>query len=98
MATYKAYPEYKDSGIEWLGDIPESWSVSRLKHVASIYGRIGFRGYTVDDIVGEGEGAIVLSPSNIVDEKFSLEKKTFLRWGKYYESPEIIVTKMIFYS
>ncbi|MBW9398621.1 hypothetical protein FHC51_02015 [Leclercia sp. EC_58] len=93
MAKYKEYPEYKDSGVEWLGEIPESWSVSRLKHVASIYGRIGFRGYTVDDIVGEGEGAIVLSPSNIVDEKFSLEKKTFLRWEKYYESPEIIVTK-----
>lgn len=93
MAKYKAYPEYKDSGVEWLGNIPESWSVSRLKHVASIYGRIGFRGYTVDDIVGEGEGAIVLSPSNIVDEKFSLEKKTFLRWGKYFESPEIIVTE-----
>lgn len=76
-----------------VGEIPESWSVSRLKHVASIYGRIGFRGYTVDDIVGEGEGAIVLSPSNIVDDNFSLEKKTFLRWEKYYESPEIIVTK-----
>lgn len=93
MAKYKAYPKYKDSGVEWLGMVPESWGVSRLKHVASIYGRIGFRGYTVDDIVGEGEGAIVLSPSNIVDEKFSLEKKTFLRWGKYFESPEIIVTE-----
>ncbi|MGG5837962.1 restriction endonuclease subunit S [Huaxiibacter chinensis] len=91
MANYKAYPEYKDSGDEWLGEFPNSWDVVRLKHIASIYGRIGFRGYTVDDIVGEGEGAIVLSPSNIVDEKFSLEKKTFLRWEKYFESPEIIV-------
>ena len=91
MAKYKAYPEYKESGVEWLGEIPQSWDVTRLKHIASIYGRIGFRGYTVDDIVGEGEGAIVLSPSNIVDEKFSLEKKTFLRWEKYFESPEIIV-------
>lgn len=93
MAKYKAYPEYKDSGVEWLGVIPQNWDVARLKHIASIYGRIGFRGYTVDDIVGEGEGAIVLSPSNIVDEKFSLEKKTFLRWEKYFESPEIIVNE-----
>ncbi len=22
MAKYKAYPEYKDSGVEWLGDVP----------------------------------------------------------------------------
>ncbi|MGG6175592.1 restriction endonuclease subunit S [Pantoea allii] len=91
MAKYKAYPDYKESGVEWLGEIPQSWDVTRLKYIASIYGRIGFRGYTVDDIVGEGEGAIVLSPSNIVDEKLSLEKKTFLRWEKYFESPEIIV-------
>lgn len=23
---YKAYPEYKNSGVEWLGEIPETWS------------------------------------------------------------------------
>lgn len=27
---YKAYPEYKDSGVEWLGEIPAHWNVSRL--------------------------------------------------------------------
>ncbi|MCQ6308356.1 restriction endonuclease subunit S [Citrobacter freundii] len=25
MAKYKAYPEYKDSGVEWLGEIPSHW-------------------------------------------------------------------------
>ena len=25
------YPEYKDSGIEWIGEIPRSWAVGRLK-------------------------------------------------------------------
>lgn len=34
MAKYKAYPEYKDSGIEWLGDIPEGWTVSKVKYLA----------------------------------------------------------------
>lgn len=36
MAKYKAYPEYKDSGVEWLGDVPECWSVCRLKNLATI--------------------------------------------------------------
>lgn len=27
---YKAYPEYKDSGVEWLGEIPSHWQVKRL--------------------------------------------------------------------
>lgn len=25
------YPKYKDSGVEWLGEVPEHWPVSRLK-------------------------------------------------------------------
>lgn len=33
---YKAYPAYKDSGVEWLGEIPEGWKVSCLKRCASI--------------------------------------------------------------
>lgn len=91
MVKYQAYAEYKDSEVEWLGQIPKTWDISRLKYTADIFGRIGFRGYTVDDIVDEGEGALVLSPSNILGDQFSLEKKTYLSWKKYYESPEIMV-------
>jgi len=28
---YKPYPAYVDSGVEWLGEIPEGWDVSQLK-------------------------------------------------------------------
>ena len=31
-----AYPEMKDSGVEWLGAIPAEWRVKRLKYQASI--------------------------------------------------------------
>lgn len=31
MTELKPYPKYKDSGVEWIGEIPESWEVSRLK-------------------------------------------------------------------
>lgn len=30
MAKYKAYPEYKDSGVEWLGMVPSHWNIKRL--------------------------------------------------------------------
>lgn len=33
---YPAYPAYKDSGVEWLGEVPEHWEVKRLKYSASI--------------------------------------------------------------
>ncbi len=31
---FKPYPEYKDSGVEWLGEIPAHWAVKPLKAVS----------------------------------------------------------------
>ena len=25
---FKRYPAYKDSGVEWLGEVPEHWEVA----------------------------------------------------------------------
>jgi restriction endonuclease S subunit len=32
--SWKPYPAYKDSGVEWLGKVPEHWDIIRLKHLA----------------------------------------------------------------
>ena len=32
-----AYPAYKDSGVEWIGEIPEGWEVKRLKFEAESF-------------------------------------------------------------
>jgi len=32
----KAYPKYKPSGVEWLGDVPEHWEVKKLKQTMSL--------------------------------------------------------------
>lgn len=36
MAKYKTYPEYKDSGVEWLGKVPKDWNILSLKSIALI--------------------------------------------------------------
>ena len=79
----------KDSGIDWIGQIPEEWEVSKLEQYVDIFGRIGFRGYTTNDIVNEGEGAISYSPSNIIDYSVIDNNNTYISWSKYDESPEI---------
>lgn len=33
---YSAYPAYKDSGVEWLGEIPEDWLPIRIKYITYI--------------------------------------------------------------
>ena len=35
MSHYKPYPTYKDSGVEWLGRVPEHWSVRKVKWEAT---------------------------------------------------------------
>ena len=81
--------EMKDCGIERIGEIPKHWKLSKIKYVSELNGRIGYRGYTVNDIVQKGEGAITLGPSNIIDDKLKLEKNVYISWEKYHESPEI---------
>ena len=34
--SVKSYPVYKDSGVEWLGDVPEHWEIKRIKEVSYI--------------------------------------------------------------
>ena len=74
-----------------LGPIPEDWEVKSVKDISTIKGRIGYRGYTINDIVNDGDGAISLSPSNIVDGKLQFNSVTSITWEKYYESPEIML-------
>ena len=52
----------KDSGIEWLGDVPEHWTLTRIKHLAD-----GFMYGTSSDCNQEDEGTPVLRIPNIKD-------------------------------
>lgn len=94
MNTTNRYDKYKDSGIEWIGEIPDSWGVRKIKSFSTICGRIGFKGYTIEDLVEpETQGAaIVLGGTNIMSEGYiSFDKLTFLSEFKYLESPEIML-------
>ncbi|WP_280538940.1 restriction endonuclease subunit S [Chromohalobacter sp. 11-W] len=34
--SFPKYPEYKDSGVEWLGEVPAHWQVKRMRFVATL--------------------------------------------------------------
>ena len=69
---------------------PDGVEYKKLGEVCEIKGRIGFRGYTRQDLVGENDGAISLSPSNIINGNLMFDKCTYVSWEKYKESPEIM--------
>ena len=74
-----------------LGIIPEDWEVVNLGSVAKVNGRIGFRGYTVADLVGAGQGAYTIGGKHISNMRLDLSEAEYISWQKYYESPEIMV-------
>ncbi len=45
----KSYPAYKDTGIVWLGNVPNSWGIKRIKHNTYVKGRIGWQGLNSDE-------------------------------------------------
>jgi len=36
MSHYRPYPAYRDSGVEWIGQVPEHWEVARIKRHATL--------------------------------------------------------------
>jgi len=78
---WKPYPETKDSGIEWLGQIPAHWEARRLKDVGALIGGSGFphehqgiQGedlpfYKVGDLVGSSDGMTMHEGRNSVSRE-----------------------------
>ncbi|EFD83137.1 restriction endonuclease subunit S [Klebsiella variicola] len=87
MAKYKAYPEYKDSGVEWLGLVPESWTVCRLKNLATIKNGQDYKSVQTDDgypVMGSGGQFTFASkfmydkPSVLLGRKGTIDKPLYI--------------------
>lgn len=65
----------KDSGIEWIGEIPEHWEVKRLKYFGNNYNGLT---YSPNDICSSQEGIIVLRSSNIKDNKLCFDDNVYV--------------------
>ena len=96
----KAYPEYKASGIDWLGDMPSHWKVSRLKHYISISN--GSDPSLEGDIpvYGTGElpfktcGEFKEGPTVLLGRKGSIDTPHWVD-GKYWNVDTAFDTKVI---
>ena len=65
----KPYPKYKDSGVEWIGEVPEKWEVIKFKYITSLM-TCGHA--ATPDYVASGEGVPFLSAQNIKNEQVDL--------------------------
>ncbi len=82
---HKPYSKYKDSGVQWIGEIPEEWKVQRGKFQFKVTGGYAFPS---EDFVEEGvslvrigdvsDGTVNLDNCKKMPEEYALTKKDFL--------------------
>ncbi|MDF3031632.1 MAG: type restriction-modification methylase subunit [Moraxellaceae bacterium] len=69
MSQYKPYPAYKDSGVEWLGRVPEHWQVAPFKwHIDRNDG-----GVWGEDPDGANDTIVLRSTEQTVDGNWRLD-------------------------
>lgn len=89
----------KDSGVEWLGRVPEHWGIWKFSHIAPI---ITCGVASTPTYVDESEGMPFLSAQNIKNNKLSLHKFNHIPYELHeqltrYRRPErgdILVTRV----
>lgn len=91
LNTYPRYLKYKDSGIDWIGEIPEGWEVTAVKHLLEI--PITDGPHTTPELIDDGIPFI--SAEAIKNNQIDFSKKRgyisledYLLFSKKYK-PEI---------
>ena len=59
MEEISKYEKYKDTGIEWIGEIPENWDVKKIKHRCYVKGRVGWKGLKSSEFLTDGFSYLV---------------------------------------
>ena len=78
--------KFKDSGVEWLGEVPEHWGISKLKYLGNAI--IGLT-YSPSNIVEYSKGTLVLRSSNIQNGKLVFNDNVYVN----AEIPIKLITK-----
>lgn len=100
MSHYKRYPAYKDSGVEWIGIIPDHWMTMQFKHVASICNGQDYKNVEKNDgpylVIGSG-GEFARASTFIFDgESVLLGRKGTIDKPLYINGPFWVVDTMFF--
>ena len=81
------YAPMKESGVEWLGVVPEHWALSKLGFESWVRARLGWKGLKAEEYVDNG--FIFLATPNIKGIDIDFENVNYINEQRYEESPEI---------
>ena len=79
----------KDSGIEWIGDIPSHWQMFRIRYNYYLKGRIGWQGLKADEFIDAGP--YLVTGTDFINCKVNWSTCYHISEKRYDEAPEIHV-------
>ncbi len=77
----------KPSGIAWIGDVPESWNLLKLKYFSYLKGRIGWQGLTADEFIDEGP--YLITGTDFENGRIQFDRSYHISEARYAQAPEI---------
>lgn len=81
----------KDSGIEWIGEIPEGWETWKIKHTSILRGRIGWQGLKADEFIEEGP--FLITGTDFINGVIDWDSCVHITEERYEEAPNIHIVE-----
>jgi type I restriction enzyme S subunit len=87
--SFPRYPAYKDSGVEWLGAVPQDWIVTPIKHLGRLKGGAGFphheQGLVGEEMDFHKVGSLGQSAENgyLLPSENTISRSTALKLGAF---------------
>ena len=88
VRTGQPYPAYKPSGVEWLGDVPTHWDVTRAKYLLR---EIDVRSITGEETHLSMSQVLGLVPSNMVERTLTSDSYV---GGKLCEEGDLVLNRL----
>ena len=79
--------QMKPSGIDWIGDVPSSWKMLKLKYFSYLKGRIGWQGLTADEFIDEGP--YLITGTDFENGRIQFDRSYHISEERYEQAPEI---------
>ena len=77
----------KESGIDWIGKIPEEWEVIKVKFFTYMKGRIGWQGLKADEFIDEGP--YLVTGTDFKNGRVNWDTAYHISQKRYEQAPEI---------
>jgi type I restriction enzyme, S subunit len=81
----------KDSGVEWIGDIPKEWSINKIKFTSYVKGRIGFHGLRSEEFTDIG--AYLITGTDFKNGQIRWSTCHHVELWRYEQDPYIQIKK-----